>query len=93
MRFARTAATGGLLVCSNAEAEPQDDSETALYSQTDIDTLRAENERLRTCFDRGADKWETFARAAGWVPPKRQDDAPLDFDGDFEEDLWDERDE
>ena len=42
---------------------------------------------------RGADKWETFARAAGQVPPKRQDDAPLDFDGDFEEDLWDERDE
>ena len=33
------------------------------------------------------------ARAAGQVPPKRQDDAPLDFGGDFEEDLWDERDE
>lgn len=26
----------------NAEAEPQDDSETALYSQTAIDTLRAQ---------------------------------------------------
>lgn len=36
---------------------------------------------------------EQLRKAAGRVPPKRQDDAPLDFDGDFEEDLWDERDE
>ena len=36
---------------------------------------------------------EQLREAAGRVPPKRQDDAPLDFDDAFDENLWDERDE
>lgn len=46
-----------------AEAEPQDDSETALYSQTAIDGLRTENERLRAYFD-----WANGAAEEGWLP-------------------------
>ena len=36
---------------------------------------------------------EQLREAAGRVPPKRQDDAPLEFDDAFDENLWDERDE
>ena len=62
------------------------DEQMRAYADAATNTLRAQLAEAQ----RDA---EQLRKAAGRVPPKRQDDAPLDFDGDFEEDLWDERDE
>ena len=59
----------------------------------EINTLRAENESLRAQLAEAQRNAEQLREAAGRVPPKRQDDAPLDFDDAFDENLWDERDE